>query len=207
MQPREFQATGKRRGVFVLGLVTGAAAVAAYTLSCSSMTPATSGPGAPAASEVAYTNAQSGLTSTTVQAALDEIGTTMRAATKPAGMDAAVATAGGFPTVWSIQQNVLDPNTETMTSTSMGTVTFTESAPGQGSYQTSGANVFMLDGLTGPPTGTQTGKYFLVGDWLLMTGQVSGNKAGYTWLARLSAAGKTITLNNAGAVVLVLTRQ
>ena len=89
------------------------------------------------------------------------------------------------PTVWSIQANVLDPNSGTMTSTSMGTVTFTESAPGQGSYETSAANVFMLDGLFGPATGTQTGKYFLVGDWLLMTGQVSGNNSGYTWLARI----------------------
>jgi hypothetical protein len=89
----------------------------------------------------------------------------------------------------------------------MGTVTFTESAPGQGSYETSGANVFMLDGLFGPPAGTQTGKYFLVGDWLLMTGQVSGTNSGYTWLAHLSAAGHTMTLNNAGAVVLALSRQ
>jgi hypothetical protein len=212
MRQREFQEPGRRPGAFAFGVVTGAAAVAAYTLSCGSMTTATSGVGAPVASEVPYTNAQSGLKSTTVQAALDEIGTTMLAATKGTTQtDAAgtvpVADAAGIPTVWSIQTNVLDPNSGTMTSMSMGTVTFTESAPGQGSYETSGANVFMLDGLFGPATGTQTGKYFLVGDWLLMTGQVSGNNSGYTWLARLSAAGQTMTLNNAGAVVLALSKQ
>lgn len=212
MSERESQVPRRRQGVFVLGLLTGAAAVGAYTMSCGSMTSATSGAGSPSASEVPYANAQSGLKSTTVQAALDEIGTTMLAATRgTTPVDAAgtvpVADAGGIPTVWSLQANVLDPGSGTMTSTAMGTVTFTESAPGQGSYETSGANIFILDGLAGPPAGTQTGKYFLIGDWLLITGQLSGTPLGYTWLAHLSAAGRTMTLNNAGAVVLVLNRQ
>ena len=46
----------------------------------------------------------------------------------------------------------------------MGTLTLTATAPGQGSYETSGANIFILDGLTGEPRGTKTGKYFVVGD-------------------------------------------
>jgi hypothetical protein len=203
MGDRAAEGHGPRR-VFALGAVTGAAAVGVYALSCGSMPAATSGVCPPGATDVAYINTRSGLGSTTVQGALDEIGTTMRKAT---GATSAIADAGGIPTIWTIQQNLLDPNTETMGSTSMGTVTFVEASPGQGSYETSGANVFMLDGLAGPPTGTRTGKYFLVGDWLLMTGQVSSTKTGYTWLARLSDFGQTMTLNNAGAVVLVLSKQ
>jgi len=47
----------------------------------------------------------------------------------------------------------------------------TETAPGEGTYETSVANAFILDGLAGPPMGTRTGRYFLVGGLLMMTGQ------------------------------------
>jgi hypothetical protein len=190
---------------FLVGVLTGAAAVGAYTISCDSMSPAVSGTGTTSASQVAYGNGRSGLKSTTVQDALDEIGTTMRVATAGAGV--VTGGSGPSPTIWTIQTSILDPNAGTMTSSGMGSVTFTETAPGQGTYETTAANVFMLDGLYGAATGTRTGKYFLVGDWLLMTGQLGSVNSGLTWLARLSDAGQTITLNNAGAVVLVLSKQ
>jgi hypothetical protein len=197
----------KASAQFVLGVLAGAIAVGAYAISCDATSPATSGTtsGSPAANEVPYANAQSGLASATVQAAIDEIGTTMRAATAGGG----VVTGGTLgSTTWTMEIKRLDPDAEQLTSTGMGTLTLTETAPGQGSYETSGANIFILDGLAGPPTGTRTGKYFVVGDLVLLTGELgAGHKVGTTWLARLSNAGHTLTLNNFGALVVVLTRQ
>jgi hypothetical protein len=188
------------------GLLAGAAFVGVYAISCDTMTPATSGTtGTPLASDVPYVNAQSGLGSTTVQGALDEIGTTMRSATAGLGMVTGGATKS---TTWTLEMQLLDTAAEALVPTSMGTVTLTETAPGQGSYETSGANIFILDGLTGPPQGTRSGKYFIVGDLVLLTGESApGHKVGLTWLARLADGGRRLTLSNFGAVVLVLTRQ
>ena len=90
----------------------------------------------------------------------------------------------------------------------MGTLTLTATAPGQGSYETSGANIFILDGLTGEPRGTKTGKYFVVGDLVMLTGErAPGTKTALTWAANLSRGGRTITLNNFGSVTVVLKKQ
>jgi hypothetical protein len=185
--------------------LAGAAAVGAYTISCDATRSASGTTETPSAGEVPYANGQSGLVATTVQAALDEIGTTMESALTNGG----VVTGGGTAksSVWTLEMKVLDGTTETLTSTNKGTVTLTETAPGQGSYQTSGANVFVLDGLAGPPTGTQVGKYFLLEGLVSFTGEVSpGTKTATTWHASLSHGGRTLTLNNFGAVTLVLTR-
>lgn len=198
--------SGERRAPapFLLGVLVGAVVVGAYAISCDATKPATSGTtGAPAASDVPYANAQSGLGAATVQAALDEIGTTMRSA-----MAGGAVTGGAKSTTWTMETRVLDTATDTMATTGMGTLTITETAPGQGSYETSGANILILDGLTGTPTGTRTGKYFVVGDLVILSGEISsGHKVGYTWLARLADGGHTLTLSNFGAVVLVLTKQ
>jgi hypothetical protein len=215
------RSNGERRGSahFMVGVLAGAAVIGAYAISCDATSPATSSTAGttgttgaagttgaiPAAGEVPYVNVQSGLGATTVQGAIDEIGTTMRSAMIGGGV-----VTGGTPgsSTWAMQVKVLDVASEQLTSTGMGTVTLTETAPGQGSYQTSGANIFILDGLTGPPTGTRTGKYFVVGDLVLLTGEISpGHKGGYTWLARLADGGRTLTLSNFGSVVVVLTRQ
>ena len=121
-----------------------------------------------AAGDVPYANAESGLGATTVQAAIDEIGTTLESATAGGG----VVTGGAArSTTWTMEVVILDVNAEQLTSTSMGTLTLTATAPGQGSYETSGANIFILDGLTGEPRGTKTGKYFVVGDTVMLTGE------------------------------------
>jgi hypothetical protein len=198
----------QRSGYFLAGLLAGAVSVAVYTVSCNTVAPAKSGTGttaAPPASDVPYTNAQSGLGATTVQGAIDEIGTTMRSATAGIG---AVTGGGATSTTWTLEMQLLDPATETLASKSLGTLTLTETAAGQGSYETSGANIFLLDGLTGAPGGTRVGKYFVVDDLVLVTGEVPvGNKSGMTWLARLADGGRRLTLSNFGAVVLVMTRQ
>jgi len=204
-----FNRAGERRGSahFALGVLAGAAVIGVYAISCDATSPATSGTttGTPAAGEVPYVNAQSGLGATTVQGAIDEIGTTMRSAMAGVGV-----VTGGTPgtTTWAMQIKRLDTTVEQLTTTGMGTLTLTEAAPGQGSYETSDANIFILDGLTGPPTGTRTGKYFVVGDLVMMTGEISaGHKGAYTWLARLADGGRTLTLSNFGSVIVVLTRQ
>lgn len=193
---------------FVLGVLAGAISVSAYAISCDATSPATSGTGtttgAPAAGEVPYANAQSGLGSTTVQGAIDEIGTTMRSAIAGGGI-----VTGGTPgsTIWTMELKLLDATADQLTSTGMGTVTLTETAPGQGSYETSGPNVFIDDGLVGPPTGTRTGKYFVVGNMVLMTGELGGgHKIGTHWFAYLAGGGRTLILANGGEVV-VLTKQ
>ena len=85
----------------------------------------------------------------------------------------------------------------------------TETAPGEGTYETSVANAFILDGLAGPPMGTRTGRYFLVGGLLMMTGQRTAtptDKTALTWSVHVSDAGRTISLNNFGSVTVVLTK-
>jgi hypothetical protein len=203
----------RRRPVFFfLGLLTGAAAVGAYTLSCNAIAPATSGPDVRLASDIAYANGRSGLGATTVQAALDEIGTTMRAATSTVvtggGPDGTGAVGAGVPTVWAIEGRNLDATSETWTVGAFGTVTFTETAPGQGTYQTSDANVFMLDGVLGTNQGLMhTGLYFIYGDTMIITGETApGHKGVSNWPVHLSNAGGTMTLVG-GSVVLVLTKQ
>ena len=183
-------------GTFRLGVLAGAIAVGAYAISCDATSPATSGTttGAPAAGEVPYVNAQSGLGATTVQGAIDEIGTTMRSAMAGVGI-----VTGGTPgsTTWTMEIKRLDTTAEQLTSTGMGTLTLTETAPGQGSYETSGPNIFILDGLAGPPTGTRTGKYFVVGDMVLMTGEIGGGpQVGTLGWRVLADGGRTLTLNN-----------
>jgi hypothetical protein len=198
----------ERRGSphFLVGVLAGAAAVGAYALSCDATSPATSGTtGTPtAANEVPYANAQSGLAATTVQAAIDEIGTTMRSAIAGAG----VVTGGpAKTTTWAIRLDVVDVAAEEMTSTSMGTVTLTETAAGRGSYQTSGNNVLIKDGIFEQPTAKHTGKYFVVGDVVVITGErTPGTKSGQIWFARLADGGHTLTLND-GTVFVVLTKQ
>ena len=206
-------ARAKRPAHFFLGILAGAAAVGAYTLSCDGTSPVMSGTtggttgtmAAPAAGDVPYANAESGLGATTVQAAIDEIGTTLESATAGGG----VVTGGAArSTTWTMEVVILDVNAEQLTSTSTGTLTLTATAPGQGSYETSGANIFILDGLTGEPRGTKTGKYFVVGDLVMLTGEREpGTKTAATWAAYLSRSGRTITLNNFGSVTVVLKKQ
>src|SRR5262245_11972490 len=205
-------AGGRRSAHFFLGVLAGAAVVGAYAISCDGTSPVKSGTTGgtsgtmvvPAAGDVSYANAQSGLGSTTVQAAIDEIGTTMRSAT----VGGSVVTGGARSTTWNMETRRLDPATDTLASTGMGTLTVTETAPGQGSYETSGPNILILDGIAGAPQGTRTGRYFIVGDLVLVTGEPSpGFKSGYTWLARLADGGRTLALSNFGGVLLVLTRQ
>ena len=193
---------------FMLGVLAGAAAVGAYTISCgtqSSAASGTTGAPPPAASDIPYTNTTSGLGATTVQGALDEIGTTMRSAT------AGGVVTGGTPTstTWAMEIKILDVATEIINTTATGTLTLTETAPGEGTYETSVANIFILDGLVGPPMGTRTGRYYLVGGLLMMTGQRSAtatDKTAYTWSMHVSDAGRTISLNNFGSVTVVLTK-
>src|SRR5215467_5041006 len=88
------------RMYFVAGLLAGAMAVGAYTASCDSMGTATSASGGAAADQVLYSNGRSGLTATTVQGALDEIGTTMRAATTTTTTGVVAPGNAPGPTVW-----------------------------------------------------------------------------------------------------------
>jgi hypothetical protein len=204
---------GERRGPahFLLGVLAGAIGVGTYTISCDATRPATSGTtgtagaaGPPAARDVLFANTESDPGATTVHPALDEIGTTMLAAT------AGGAVTGGTPTTttWAMEVIQLDVNAEELKTTGTGTLQLTQTAPGRGSYETSGANVFILDGLPGPPRGTKTGKYFVIGDLLMMTGEREpGVKTAYVWAAHLADGGRTITLNNFGSVTVVLTKQ
>lgn len=121
-----------------------------------------------------------------------------------------VVVTGGTPktTTWAMEVIVLDVNTEELKATSMGTLALTETAPGQGRYETSGPNIFLFDGLTGEPRGTKTGKYFVVGDLVMLTGEREpGIKSAATWAAHLASGGGTITLNNFGSVTVVLKKQ
>ena len=99
----------------------------------------------------------------------------------------AASSTGGAPnsTTWTVRVDVLDTAAEQLTSTGMGTLTLTETAPGRGSYETSGDNIFILDGLSGPPTGTRTGKYFVVGDFGGDHGRANpGDQERPSWFAR-----------------------
>src|SRR5262249_50285045 len=78
------------------------------------------------------------------------------------------ATGGARSTTWTMEIRRLEPATDTLASTGMGTLTVTETAPGQGTYETSGPNILILDGIAGAPTGTRTGSYFIVGDLVLV---------------------------------------
>lgn len=215
-------ADGRRSAHFFLGVLAGAAAVAAYAISCDATSRAISGTAGgtsggsgamggaigttvPPASDVPYLNAESGLGATTVQAAIDEVGTTMFAATGGGG----VVTGGASrTTTWSMEVVVLDVDAEELQSTNMGTLKFTESAPGRGSYETSEKNFFMTGWPFGELPGTKTGKYFIVGNLVTMTGdRVAGGKSAYTWMAHLANAGRTITLSNFGSVTVVLKKQ
>src|SRR5262245_158546 len=127
---RTSAASGRRSAHFFLGAMAGAVVVAAYAISCDATSPARSGTtggssgtmggaagtmggatgavSSPAASDVPYLNAESGLGATTVQAAIDEIGTTMLAAT-----GGGVVTGGASrTTTWSMEVIELDVNAE-----------------------------------------------------------------------------------------------
>ena len=108
----------------LLGIGIGAAGMLAYLVSCgdakisaSHGNDSGSGTGAGiTADAVTYANARSGMRATTVQAALDDIGTSLR-----------VATSG--TSTWSVQLSVLRTETETLEVSSAGTVTFVETSP------------------------------------------------------------------------------
>lgn len=207
-----------RKGT-VLGFVTGVAAAFAYLVSCSDANVSSSlGGTAGNAGEVDYSNARSGLRATNVQAAIDEIGTTVRTATTTprtamrqprSHMRSAHAEdhATGA-TTWSVQVSTLDTASESMKTSAGGSISFTETAAGEGSYTTSGANVLMKAGLFGlPADAASTGKYFIVGNSLVVTAQPSAGGAanGFAWRLTVSDGGKVMTLDDGGAF-LVLTK-
>ncbi len=147
---------------------------------------------ADSARQVSYANSRSGLKSTTVQDAIDEIGTTARAAT--ASSKVAVNDRGFIRsafgddgsngvTTWSVKvtQGVLhDKGTTckkssggtggagggggggssgpcppaTFETSNLGTITFTETSPGEGTYTATEANALMGAGWAGTPKDT-----------------------------------------------------
>ena len=208
----------KRNARALIGFLSGVAATVAYLVSCgdSAMSVSQGGTGGTAA-EVTYVGVRSGLKATNVQAAIDEIGTTVRSATtsprtamrQPRGLlrSAHADDAAAGPTTWTIQVSTLNTSTETLDTSAGGTVTFTETAPGQGTYTTSGANVLLKSGLFGLPANhAPSGKYFIVGNALVITGRQSTNPPeGLTWRLTVGDSGSTMSLDD-GAAFLVLTK-
>lgn len=206
----------------LLGIGIGIAGSFAYLVSCGSPSMSSSNGDDSAggsADRVSYSNARSGLKAATVQTAIDEIGTTVRAATTTArtamtkpkrgvvrSAHADDATTG--TTTWSVQVTTLNTASEALEQSAGGTITFTESSPGQGSYTTSGDNVLMKAGLFGQPATTaQSGKYFIVGGALAVTAKAKtgGAASGSTWRLVVSNGGQTMTLDD-GAAFLVMTK-
>jgi hypothetical protein len=206
------------------------------------------------ARQVSYANSRSGLKSTTVQDAIDEIGTTARAATattKVALNDGGLIRAAfgdegsNGVTTWSVKvtQGVLhDKGTTcknggggsggsgsggaggagasgpcppaTFETSDLGTVTFTETAPGQGKYSVSEANMLLTAGFLNTPKDVYelNGVYSFAGNKrLLVAGYypMSAKPNNGEWQVEISDGGNTVTLSLVAGVgaYLVLTKQ
>jgi len=168
----------------------GFAAGTAYVASCGQ--DSASAANGMTAAGVEYANTQSGLNATTVQAAIDEIGTTLQAAIIPSAHRGALTVGPS----WTGEVIQWDGSSDTMVTSTGFTVIFTETSDGEGTYQTSPSNILMKD--SGPaPSGPTTGKYWIVGNHLTVSTQISAAPSpaytAFSWEIGLTDAGRTMT--------------
>lgn len=208
----------RRLGIGFVGFVAGIA----YAASCRDSNSLLADGGV--ASQVAYANGHSGLKATTVQAAIDEIGTTARRATSESktalldqgGLIRSAFGDEGTATTWNVKATKYNTETDTLDVVDYGTITFTEGATaGQGTYTVSDRNLLIDLGYS--PTLTDhtqfaepKGKYFLIGGSIVVAGKLkagggggggsggggaSGQTLSNSWPFALAEAGSTMTIN------------
>ena len=167
---------------------------------------------------MAYSNTASGLASTTVQGAIDELATTVGKAVSGASLvssAAGVKAAALIATTWKGYAYYINASSTFVTAPEV-TVTFTPTSETQGTYTSTPYNAFHVESMSQPGEDAYarvglTGSYRIVGDKLFIYG--------FTWtdpygvprvLLQVKVRGNTLELyelNGAGTYVTYLVRQ
>ncbi len=201
-----------RGGRFILGFASGVGVALAMVVSCQQLD-SSHAAGAPTAGEVAYANGHSGLEAQDLQSAIDEIGTTVHAATTIPRLSVPSPAKGPQPTTWSIQLiDTQSAGIAAVKESNTGKVTFTETSPGRGTFTLTGPNV-LVNELTDGGT-AKSGNFLVRGNTMVINAptcaQPNCGRVAFGWSLSVSDAGNTITLGSQGPVsgtFVVLTKE